>query len=397
MEIMRLNPGLLLNEIRALSPHPASLDIFSGKWEILPVKVKQLSAAQANIVKQTLLSSGGDAVVPRGVIQGEAGLHDVILLATRSQYSQVIFSLSRQQHQALKGLAQDLEQDLAGFQRALPDIVAHDRSLSMDTPQIMAVLNVNEDSFYDGGKYLNPEKALLHCREMIDQGATIIDIGAESSRPGATGVSEALERERILPLVQILASEQVPALISVDTVKPGVARAALEAGAHIINDIQGLGSAQMREVAAQFDCPVVVMHMQGSPQNMQDQPQYDDVILDIRAFFDERIDLALASGIKRDRIILDPGIGFGKTLEHNKKIIQHLSAFRALGLPILIGASRKSLIGTILDQSDPSQRLVGTLLLHYQSLLNGANILRVHDVQEHSDLLKMHNAMQKPS
>lgn len=252
--------------------------------------------------------------------------------------------------------------------------------LTLPKTALMGVLNVTPDSFSDGGVYYQEtDKAVKHALSMIQEGADIIDIGGESTRPGSVAISVEQELERVLPVITKLRAEtDVP--ISIDTYKPEVARACLEAGATLLNDITGLTQEAMLQVATEYNCPVVIMHMQGTPKEMQKNPTYSDVVGDIKAFFQERIQAAKARNI--EDIILDPGIGFGKTLEHNLQILNRLHEFTDLGFPILIGTSRKSFIGTLTKESSPSDRLSGTIASNVIALWQGASIFRVHDVEE---------------
>lgn len=246
---------------------------------------------------------------------------------------------------------------------------------------IMGILNVTPDSFSDGGKFFEPRKAIECGVEMAEEGADIIDIGAESTRPGAESVSAEEELNRLIPVLEgLLNKVDVP--ISVDTYKSSIAETALKAGAHLINDISGLRfDSMMKKVVAKFQVPVVIMHIKGEPRNMQQNPYYEDLIGEIYGYLAESIRIAEEAGIKRNDIIVDPGIGFGKRLQDNYEIIRRLSEFQGLGCPILIGPSRKSFIGTVLDLP-PDQRLEGTLAAVAIGIQNGAHIVRVHDVKE---------------
>ncbi len=246
----------------------------------------------------------------------------------------------------------------------------------------MGIVNVTPDSFSDGGQFYHSEKAVLHAIQLIEDGADIIDIGGESSRPGANHVLLQEELERTIPVIQKIRQTSPDTLISIDTYKSEVAIRAIEAGANMINDISGLTMDEtMPNIAADLGVPIVIMHMQGTPDNMQVNPRYKDLILDITSFFSGQIKLAATAGIKMERIILDPGIGFGKTIDHNFQLIQNLNEFCKLGYPILIGPSRKSFIGTTLDLP-PEDRLEGTSAVVTAGIMNGARIVRVHDVKE---------------
>jgi dihydropteroate synthase len=244
----------------------------------------------------------------------------------------------------------------------------------------MGILNVTPDSFSDGGLFLKPDRAVARGLELLSQGADIIDIGGESARPGSDPVSLEEERKRVLPVIKEL-RKKTDRLISIDTTKSGVARAALEAGADIINDISGLRfDPAMISLAAESRVPVIVMHMLGRPKTMQDNPCYDDVVSEVKDFFEERIESLKSRGIAREHIIIDPGIGFGKRQEDNLALLNNLASFQELDRPLLVGTSRKSFLGRILDL-EADQRLEGTISSSLLSVINGAHILRVHDVE----------------
>jgi dihydropteroate synthase len=257
---------------------------------------------------------------------------------------------------------------------------------------VMGILNVTPDSFYDGGKYFSIENAIGHGEKIVKQGADIIDIGGESTRPGSEPVSESEEIKRVIPVIEKL-SKKVSVPISIDTQKSKVARAALDAGASIVNDISAFrNDPLMCEVVKEYDVSVILMHMKGTPKDMQEKPEYEDVISEIKEFFKERIEFARKKGIKEENIVLDPGIGFGKSLEHNIRIIKELAQFKDFGMPILIGPSRKSFIGKILGCMD-EDRIWGTAASVAISVLNGADIVRVHDVSEMKQVVKIAETM----
>jgi len=258
---------------------------------------------------------------------------------------------------------------------------------------IMGVLNVTPDSFSDGGAYVNLETAVSHAKTMVADGATIIDIGGESSRPGAEPVPAKIELDRVLPVIDALVSEHLDTVISIDTVKAVVAQQALEAGAHIINDITALrGDAAMAHVAAEMEAGVILMHMKGTPRTMQHKPQYQDVVKEIYAELENWISSAEHKGIDSDRIIIDPGIGFGKTIEQNLHILKHLDEFKRLNKPLLIGTSRKSFIGSLLDLP-VTERVEGTLSTVCWSITHGVDIVRVHDVKSTSRAARITDAL----
>ena len=259
-----------------------------------------------------------------------------------------------------------------------------EKELVLDHPVIMGILNVTPDSFSDGGKFFNKEDALRHAEEMVQAGAEIIDVGGESTRPGAAPVSEEDETARVVPVIAAVREKFPDIWISVDTSTPGVMRKACAAGCDIINDIRALRREGALEAAAELGAPVCIMHMQGEPGHMQDNPVYQDLIGEVSEFFYERIDACLNAGIKRENIILDPGFGFGKTLDQNYKLLGELEKFRTFDLPILAGMSRKLMIGGVTG-AGTGDRLEGTVAAHLVSILKGADIIRVHDVKAHKD------------
>lgn len=263
--------------------------------------------------------------------------------------------------------------------------------VDLSTPQVMGILNVTPDSFSDGGKYAQFDYALEQAEQMIASGATIIDIGGESTRPGAEAVSEQDELARVIPVLKAI-KQRFNILVSIDTSKASVMSATIDAGADMINDVRALQNDGCLAAIANSNIPVCLMHMQGIPKNMQNSPSYDHVINDIIVFFQQRIDACINAGIARERLILDPGFGFGKTLEQNFHLLANLSKFNQLGLPLLAGLSRKSMIGNLLNR-EVEQRLAGSLATAIIAAQQGAQIIRVHDVQETVDALKILKAV----
>lgn len=258
-------------------------------------------------------------------------------------------------------------------------------------PKVMGILNVTPDSFSDGGKFSNFDNALIQVEQMISDGAAIIDIGGESTRPGAAVVSVQDEINRVIPLLKEIKS-RFDIMVSIDTSKAEVMAQAIEYDADIINDVRALQNPGCLEVLAQTSIPICLMHMQGSPRTMQDNPQYDDLLTDINDFFNQRIESCLVAGIARERLILDPGFGFGKTVAQNYHLLAHLSTFQSFELPVLAGLSRKSMIGNLLN-ADVDQRLAGSLSAAIIAAQQGAQIIRVHDVKETVDALKVLQAV----
>ncbi|HOT23530.1 MAG TPA: dihydropteroate synthase [Thermoleophilia bacterium] len=262
----------------------------------------------------------------------------------------------------------------------------------LDLPCVMGVLNVTPDSFSDGGLFIHPEAALRQGEAMAADGAAIIDVGGESTRPGSDPASVDQEAARVVPVVAALRGK-VATPVSVDTSKAEVARRALVAGATIVNDVTALrGDPAMAEVVAEAGCPICLMHMLGAPKTMQDDPHYENVVDDVLRFLEERLAFAVAAGIREEQVMLDPGIGFGKTVEHNLLLIRHLDRFVALGRPVVLGASRKRFLGAILD-AEPQQRLFGTVATTVIGLQAGAAVFRVHDVKPNVEALRVTEAV----
>lgn len=259
-------------------------------------------------------------------------------------------------------------------------------SLSLERPHVMGILNVTPDSFSDGGHFNQLERAMTHARQMVAEGATLIDIGGESTRPGAPDVSEQEELDRVIPVVERMVAE-LEVMISLDTSKAAVMREGCAAGAHLINDVRALLEPGALAAAAVADVPVCLMHMQGQPRTMQAEPHYDDLLGEVRAFFDERIAACLAAGIRRAQLLLDPGYGFGKTLAHNYQLLAQQEKLLDYQLPLLVGMSRKSMIGNLLG-CPVDERLAGSLACALIGMQRGARIIRVHDVRATMDALR---------
>lgn len=266
------------------------------------------------------------------------------------------------------------------------------KPLDLSQPRVMGVLNVTPDSFSDGGRFIAPQAAIAQAQAMCEAGAAIIDIGGESTRPGADPVPVQQELDRVIPVIEALAAE-LPVPISVDTIKPEVMTAAVAAGAGLINDVCALTLPGALQAAANTDAAICLMHMQGEPRTMQTDPSYDDVLAEVRDYLAARVDACVDAGIARERLLIDPGFGFGKTLDHNLRLLARLDDFGSLGLPLLAGLSRKSLFGKLLDRP-VEQRLVPSVVAAILAAERGAAIIRAHDVKETVDALRLLAAVQ---
>lgn len=353
------------------------------------ILLKDIPCRAAILIKQEMLSKGGEAAVSRDTIYGE-GTTDVLLSGTLKQYQLLMPKLKKQPF-GLKGLALEIEALLQAIEPANHQVkLAGGGQLELGKRTlIMGILNTTPDSFSDGGRYLEPSAAIAHARQMVQEGADIIDIGGASSRPGGEIASAEEEMKRILPVVEKLAGEE-DIIISIDTFRAEVARAALEAGAHIINDIGRLQlDPELPEVLAQYQAPVILMH---NRMQFNSELPYQDLIADIITELKASMDQARQAGIDEEQIIIDPGIGFGKTREENLHIVRALKDFRSLGRPVLLGASRKTFIGKTLDLP-VEERLEGSLAVVVMAVMNQADIVRVHDVKESVRAARMADAV----
>ncbi len=268
----------------------------------------------------------------------------------------------------------------------------NNKTLNLDTPKIMGILNVTPDSFSDGGRWNTLDRALAHAEQMIKEGATIIDIGGESTRPGATPVPLDEELLRVIPVVEKI-SKELDVMISIDSSQPKVMEEAVKAGAHIWNDIRALRLDGALEMAAKLQCPVILMHMQGDPKTMQADPHYEDVVKEVEKFLLDRVDDAIKAGIKKENIILDLGFGFGKSAKHNYQLLDHMQHFVDLGYPVLSALSRKSMIKATCNIEKADERIVGSVAGALLSIERGAQMVRVHDVKETKEAFDVYKAL----
>lgn len=383
-----------LNELKRIGCDERAFPIFQKKTEIIPIKVDSLSSASANILKQTGLSIGADCVIHQDVIRGRKKVSSGIILATPRQYETFTLKLSSQ-YPALKRLSEEIRKLLTTIQKSSFIFRFCHQVYHLDKRvHIMGILNLTPDSFYDGSRYLKPEEALRQAERMVEEGADFIDIGAESTRPGSKPISAQEEIARLKPILSLV-KKRLKIPISCDTYKSEVADFALKEGCVIINDISALQfDRKMAKLLAQRDAYCILMHIKGRPKTMQKNPQYKDLMGEIYHYLKERIEFAQREGIKEERIIIDPGIGFGKRLEDNYEIIRRLKELKGLGKPILLGPSRKSFIGLTLNLP-VEERLEGSLSACVLATINGVNILRVHDVKETKRAVKMAEAIIK--
>ncbi len=349
----------------------------------LVLKVKDINPRAAEILKQEMLARTGDVVTSRDSLIQTEGSTDVIILGTEKIIKSLVEKIKIQPF-GLKKIAEVISgylKIIAGASsKKIINIAGKDFNLKNTGVLIMGILNVTPDSFHNGGKYYSEKEAIGHAAAMIDEGAHIIDVGGMSTRPGSKPVSVDEEIKRVIPVIRYI-SKNHDVLISVDTFRSEVADRAIQEGADIVNDISGMTfDERMPGLVAVSKANVIIMHMQGTPETMQDNPQYTDVVGEIYDFLYDRSIKAIGSGVRPEKIIIDPGIGFGKKLEHNLEILARLSDFTNMGFPVLVGTSRKSFIGQLLGDIPSAERLEGSLASAVHAYLNGASILRVHDV-----------------
>jgi len=343
------------------------------------IQIENLPSPAALILKQELLAIGGEAAIPAKALTNDEPKGRALLMGTLAQFETLAEKLKLQPFK-LPQLGEELLKLLQNLERKKFLLKLPGGNLELGKrPVLMGILNLTPDSFFDGGEFLDPEKALARAEKMAEDGAEIIDVGGESSRPGAEPVPLEEELKRVMPVLEKLASRIGRTLISIDTQKSEVAKRAIDHGASIINDISALGTDdRMAEVAAAAKAGLVLMHIRGTPKDMQKNPSYEDLFGEIIRFLKERSERALAAGVSEDKIIVDPGIGFGKTVEHNLELVRDLWRLRSLGRPVLLGVSNKNFIGKVLG-AEKDERFEGTAASVVAGILAGADIIRVHD------------------
>jgi dihydropteroate synthase len=385
-------PGHAARELQRIGVDSAGIVEMVPKMRTLCIGLSRLECRQANVLKQEMLSLGGDAAVARGTVSCSIDNTGCVLIGNAKQFDRLSRKLETQPYDLPK-LAAELDGLLARIGSKPAEWKTSQRSLSLERPLIMGILNVTPDSFSDGGRCCEPDQAVEKAVRMEAEGADIIDIGGESTRPGAAPVSVDEELHRIIPVIERLAP-LLKCAISVDTWKSGVAERALSAGAEIVNDISGFNfDPRMAPVAAASGAGVVLMHTRGKPDNMQLDTAYEDLMADISAGLRGSLELAREAGVRAACIAIDPGIGFGKSAAGNLELIRRLAELSGFGLPVLTGPSRKSFIGSILGRAQTDDRLFGTAAAVALSVSHGASILRVHDVRAMRDVADMAHAV----
>jgi len=379
-------------ELLSIGSDRVGIEIMAPKAVNKTIKLKGIKPAAANIIKQEMLSFGGEAATAYGSINHSVPETDLLIFGTLRQFRQLADKLKKHQF-GLPEIGSEIGLVMDRFVSAPKPLRIKNKTFEFgQRTYLMGVLNVTPDSFSDGAKFLDAGGAVEHAKKMLADGADIIDVGGESTRPGSEPVSAAEEKKRVLPVIERLAKE-TDAVISIDTTKAEVADAALSAGASMVNDISGLRfDPAMPKIIADRGAPVCVMHIQGNPKNMQENPNYRDLMGEIIDYLSKGLEIAQKAGILHEKIVVDPGIGFGKTVEQNLEILRRLKELKVLGCPVLVGTSRKSMIGKILGLP-VEERAEGTAASVAISIANGVDMIRVHDVKEMMRVARMSDAI----
>jgi len=375
----------LLNNIKV---DPVSIKYFTVKQKILFFYFEKVKNKLCNIIKQDMISVGGDAAVSRDVARFKPGIGNVLLMGTIKQFNRFI-EKAKFQPTPIRAIGKEINYYLENINKeGLYFKIKNKKYFCKKRTYLMGIINITPDSFYDGNRYNDFNRAIRQVDKLVQEGADILDIGGESTRPGSEKVTVQEEISRVLPVIKYIKKHyKIP--LSLDTYKSEVARVGFDHGVAIINDISGLRfDKKMADCIGKNKASVVLMHIKGTPRTMQKSPEYQDLMGEIKNYLEDSIKIALDNGIKFDNIIIDPGIGFGKTVEHNYIILKKINELKVLNRPVLIGLSRKSLIGKVIDKP-AEERLNGTIVLNTLSLLNGADIVRVHDVKAHREMIKL--------
>ena len=374
--------------ILSIGAEPSAVQFMAPKAVSRVIKLQRVRPPAANIIKQEMLSFGGEAATAYGAINNSVESTDLLIFGTLKQINLLVEKLKLHQF-GLPQLAAEIKTSLENYE-AKPRAMRF-RSQNFDFGQrtyLMGILNVTPDSFSDGGQYLTADQAVAQAKQLVADGADIIDVGGESTRPGAAEVSVDEEKRRVLPVIERLARE-TDTIISIDSTKAEVVAAALAAGASMVNDISGFrADPRLVKIVAEAGCPICLMHRRGTPKEMQINPVYHDLMNEIIEYLSEGLEIAKKSGILPEQIIVDPGIGFGKSLEHNLEIMKRLKELKVLGCPVLVGTSRKSFIGKVLDLpvDDRSEGTAATVAL---AIAGGADFIRVHDIKAMARVARM--------
>ena len=410
--LYEVNQDALRYELEHLGVYKASVAILLGKGQIVPLKALHVRTPAANIIKQEMLAAGGDCATPGTAITCAVSHVDILLLGNQKHYKTLLYKLKQMPYFGIPDIVKDLESYLAPVPKCTA--LADGRTLNYDSVKVMGIINVTPDSFYAGSRIQNIDAVLKQAERMLAEGAAILDIGGESTRPGSDPVTAEEERERVLPAVVAIKKAFPESIISVDTYRAALAKEAMEQGGDIINDISAMTADDaMIDVVVHTKAPVILMHRKGISKDMQQQCVYQNVVQEVTEYLLGRADCLEERQIGPDKIILDPGIGFAKNDEQNLRLMQNLNALTVNRYPVLLAASRKTTIGNVLGTEmaegksvagnmpgtvtplPPEERLEGTLAATAAAVYGGTNLVRVHDVKENVRLIRMLEAIRK--
>ncbi|EPY2277316.1 dihydropteroate synthase [Clostridium sporogenes] len=393
--IIELNKNSFPEELSKIGVHDGSINIFMNKNSITPLKIFNVLAPAANIIKQELMALGGDCAINKYCVNCKVETSDIILLGTDRQYKKLLAKLKYMTFFRIEEIAVELENYIKN-NGVVKTVLKDGREINYENLKVMGIINCTPDSFYEGSRKKSIEEALKTAEKMLKEGAEILDIGGESTRPGSDPVDEEEEIKRVVTVIKKIKNKFKDVIISIDTYRANTAKAAIEAGADIVNDISAMKyDENMVKVVKEYNVPVILMHIKGKPKDMQIDPVYDDLMKEIHLYFDERIEFCKSYGIAEDKIILDPGIGFGKTVEHNLKLMNRIEELKSFNLPVLLAASRKATIGKVLGDLLTEERLEGTIALSCLAVDAGIQMVRVHDVKENIRAIRMLEAIRK--
>ncbi len=381
-------------ELKNIGVHQASIETFMNKSAILPLKVLKVRTPAANIIKQEMLACGGDCAIHAGCVVCAQDHSDILLLGTKKHYRLLLQKMAMMPYFGLPKIKEELQSFLENA--PLKTILADNRVLEYDHVVVMGILNITPDSFYADSRARSIDEVINRAGQMLRDGAEILDIGGESTRPGSDSINPQEEIARIVPVVEALRKEYPQSILSIDTYHAETAEATLASGADIINDISAMEyDEKMIDVVVKNNAPVILMHMRGTPKNMQQNTEYGNVVEEVSKYLKERAEMLRGHNFPKEKIILDPGIGFAKNVDQNLKLMQGLSEMTGSDYPVLLAASRKSTIGKVLGDIPPEARLAGTIATSCQAVYAGANMVRVHDVKENIQAIRMLEAIIK--
>lgn len=395
--LYEVNQDALRYEMEHLGVYKPSVAILLGKGKITPLKILHVRTPAANIIKQEMLAAGGDCATPGTAITCAVSHVDILLLGNQKHYKTLLYKLKQMPYFEIPEIAAELERFLTPEPKRT--LLADGRMLRYDSMKVMGIINVTPDSFYAGSRKNNIDAVVEQAEQMLAEGASILDIGGESTRPGSDPVTAEEEKERVLPVLVAVKKKFPQSIISVDTYRATLAKEALQCGGDIINDISAMtADVAMLDVVTETKAPIILMHRKGTSKDMQQQCEYKNVVQEVTEYLLGRAALLAERKVGADKIILDPGIGFAKNDEQNLRLIQNLNALTENGYPVLMAASRKTTIGKVLGAEQvlpPEERLEGTLAVTAAAVYAGANLVRVHDVKENVRLIRMLEAIRK--